>query len=244
MKTDSIIKSIIDAVKLKDELKGVKCVYSKSRSIAQNPVCSFTLCIGLGKAQYNRNAENSGSEFTTEIKLCLLAPLGAGGKRLSEMSLWVAEAIREALNVSRITVSEPGCFDEVSTLYSDIAVILEDVSLAGADCKLYINSDLAEGIVIFEAESITSTEKKPELLKGYRTIETSTEYHIKIKSTKPLKTSESFELKAEYESFTEVYSGCCVTKLQRELTKSGNAGFIYNVTAYSFSFTEKEVQDE
>ncbi|MBR3987852.1 MAG: hypothetical protein IKK10_00930 [Clostridia bacterium] len=245
MKTDSIIKAIVNAVKSKEELSGVACVYSRNRNAAENPVCSFTLCIGIGKSEYNSQYSNSTFGFTTEVKLCLLAPTGAGGKRLSEMSQWVAEAINESLRISRIEISEPRYLDTSGTLFTDIVIKVEDVNVTDAGCQLYVDDALFNGLVSFEVASTAAVEKKPELLNGYRISDTGkTDFNIKLKTKMFLKIHGSSELKFDFGNFTEVYCGCCVSKLNRVQTQSGEVTFIYDITAESMTFFEKEVQDE
>jgi len=245
MKIQSVVNSIISAVKSKDELKGVNCIYSLSPDIAENPLCAFTLCIALGKAQYKSDETTRGSSFLTEVKLSLLAPSGAGGKRLSEVALWVCEAIRESLSVSLITVSEPKVLSTSSALYSDISVTVEDVSFEDSDFDIYVNGVFAEGVVLFEAESIYATEKKAELLKGYRETKTGDcEYILKLTSLKSLKNTDILRVKADYKDFEEVYLDCSVLKCRREINKSGEVSFCYTVRAQNMERTYKEVQSE
>ncbi len=245
MKTDSIIKNIINAVKSKEELSGVTCIYSNSRDTAENPVCSFTLCIGIGKSEYKSASSDSDFGFTAEVKLCLLAPSGAGGKRLSEISQWVAEAIGEAVNVSRIEISEPQYTDTSSTLFTDILLKVEGVSVAEAGCQFYIDDTLFNDVVSFEAESTAETEKKPELLNGYSIYYTGKKgYSIKLKTKRFLKVGESFELRLEYSDCQEVYYGCVVSKLKRVQTRSGEVTFSYDAEAEDMKLLQKEVQDE
>ncbi len=234
MTPESIIKCIVRAVKSKEELKCVTCVYSDARDMAQNPVCSFTLCMGLGRVKYSKNHDSASPEFLTSIKLSLLAPLGAGGKRLTEVAMWITEAVREALNVSLIEVSEPRFIDTSSTLYSDITVTVEEVSLADTSCKVYINSAEAEGIISYEIESAELTEKEPQLLNGYTVVNTSSKEHfIKLKTKSLLKLSDAFELKLSFENYSEVYKACKLNKVSRELTKWGNMSFTYEIIAES-----------
>lgn len=245
MKTDNIIKSIVDAVKSKDELACVTCVYSHSRDIAENPVCSFTLCIGLGKAKYAKNPDSSSPDFTTEVKLCLLAPSGAGGKRLSEVSLWIAEAIRENLSISSLEVSEPEYNETSSTLFADIKVTVEDVSLADTVCHLYIDGVKTEGVVSFEIESAELTEKHPQLLNGYTPSKTGAEeFFIKLKTQSFLKLSDEAELRFGFGAYDEVYSGCSISKIKRELSRWGNLCFTFDITAKSCELVVKEVQND
>lgn len=244
MKTDSIMKSILKAVKSKEELKAVTCVYSKSRDFASNPVCSFTLCVGIGKAEYYYNPDDSGSQFTTEVSLCLLAPSGAGGKRLSEMSLWIAEAIKDQLSVRSIKVSEPKYNDTSSTLFADISVTVEDVSLADIPCRMYVDGEYLEGLVSFESESKEVYEEKQELLNG-GTYKTGDIYYLlKLKTQRPLKPYDGFELRFESDGYEEVYSSCSVNKAQRELSKYGDMSFCYDITAKGLILSGNEVQDE
>lgn len=241
MKPDSIIKSIVRAVKSKEELGSVVCVYSDSRETAQNPICSFTLCMGLGRIKYSKDFDTNRPGFLTAIKLSLLAPSGAGGKRLTEVAMWITEAIRESLSVSLIEVTEPRYIDTSSTLYADITVTIEDESLAeDSACEIYADEVLAEEIISYCVESTENYERQPELLKGYTlTNNGEKEYCIKIKSRKPLKIGDVFTLKFYFDGYREVYENCRVKKLNRELSKWGNLSYSYEITAES-----TEVQSE
>lgn len=242
MKFDSIIKSIVSAVKSKEDLQGVTCIYSNSRNISENPVCSFTLCLGLGRVKYAENPNRLANEFSTEIKMCLLAPTGAGGKQLSEVSWQIAEAIRENLSISAIEISEPSYNGTSSTLFADIAVTVEDLSLADTTCDFYINGEKTEGIVSFEIQSTELKEKEPELLNGYIYSSSGAEsFFVELKTSGFLNISDESELEFSYESYSEKYSRCCVIKIKRELSRWGNLSFTYEITAESSELTMKEV---
>ncbi len=246
MKPDSIIKGIVDAVKSKEELKGVSCVYSHSREFSQNPVCAFTLCLGVGKTRFEKNPDDSLPQFSTEIKLCLLAPSGAGGKRLSEMSLWISEAIRENLSVSVIEVGSPQFNSTNSALFADIKVVVEDTSLAETVCGLYIDGSKEQGLTLFEIESADKLSEEGKLLAGYSLAETGkTDFAIKLKTTRLLKIkAEEFELRLECEGFYEEYKGCRVNKVTRNLSQWGSLSFTYDIKSKSMELFEEEVQGE
>lgn len=241
MKPDSIIKSIVSAVKSKEELGSVVCVYSDSRETAQNPICSFTLCLGIGRIKYSKDSDTNRPGFLTTIKLSLLAPSGAGGKRLTEVAMWITEAIRESLSVNFIEVSEPEVIEASSTLYSDITVTIEDESLAeDSACEIYADEVLAEGIISYCVESTETYEKHPELLKGYKLINSGEkEVLIKLKTESSLKIGEVFTLEFCFDGYREVYKNCRVKKLNRELSKWGNLSYSYEIMAES-----AEVQSE
>lgn len=228
MKPDNVMKAIAAAVKSKEELRGVVCVYKNKRTQAQNPVSSFTLCIEPGKSKYTKYTESEPSLYT-EIKLCLLAPLGAGGKRLSERGFWIFEAIKESVSVSSVEVCEPRYNDTNSTLYSDITVTIEDISTEESNYGIYIDGNLAEGLVSFEVESAELTEKKGELLNGYTFEKTGyKDFLIKLKTRSPMEFSEVFTIKV---SENEIYEKCRVHKALRELSKWGNLNFTYIIRA-------------
>ena len=235
MKPDSIIKSIVCAVKSKEELKSVTCVYADSRDTAQNPVCSFTLCLGLGRLKYSKDSDTDSHKLLTAVKLSLLAPTGAGGKRLTEVAMWITEAISESLSVSLIEVTEPRFIDTSSTLYSDITVTVEDEDLDNDSvCRLYADGNLAKGIVSFSMEGTVPYEKQPELLNGYRLIKSGeSELFIKIKTESLLKIGEVFELMFSLEDYREVYKNCRIKKLDRQLSRYGNLSFYYEIIAES-----------
>lgn len=235
MKPDTIIKSIVAAVKSKEELSSVVCVYSDSREVAQNPVCAFTLCMGLHRVKYSRNPDSSSPDFLTSVKLSLLAPAGAGGKRLTEVAMWITDAIRENLSVSLIEVTDPRYIDTSSTLYSDITVTVEDVSIAeDASCELYIDGKKAEGIISYTIESSAVYEKQPELLNGYSLADSGEkQYLIKLKTKRILNLGDGFSLVFSTENYRESFLNCKVKKINRELTKWGNLSFAYEITAES-----------
>lgn len=246
MKPDSILKTIVNAVKAKEELQGVVCKYADSRDFAQNPVCNFTLCLGVGKVRFVKDADSASPEFSTDFNLCLLAPSGAGGKRLSEMSQWVGEAIRESVSVSSLEIGAAEFNDTSATLYSDITVTVEDTSLADAECDLLISGVRIEDLISFEIESSEETEKCGQLLNGYSFEETGTaQYLISLKTSGPLfRRGSGFTVQIDYESTREVFRGCKINKAKRELNKLGNVSFSYEITAESYEFSEKEVQSE
>ena len=246
MKPDSIIKGIVDAVKAKKELSGVSCVYAYSREFSQNPVCAFTLCLGVGKTRFEKNPDSASPLFCTEINLCLLAPSGAGGKRLSEVSMWISEAIRESLSVNSIEVESPKFNSTNSTLFADIKVVVEDTSLAEAVCGLYIDGTKEQGLILFEIESDDNLEKEGKLLSGYSFAETGkTGFTIKLKTARLLKTrADEFELRLDYDGFCEEYRSCRVNKITRGLSQWGSLSFTYDIKAKSMELFEKEVQDD
>ncbi len=234
MKPDNVIKSIARAVKSKEELKCVTCVYADTRDIAQNPVCSFTLCLGLNRIKYSKNPDSLSPEILTSVKLSLLAPLGAGGKRLTDVAMLITEAVKEALNVSLIEVSEPRFIETSSTMYSDITVTVEEISLADASCEIYLDSVKAEGVISYEIDSSVITEKEPQLLKGYTIVNTDAEeYNIKLKAKSFFNLSDTFELKLSFEKYSEVYKACRVSKISQELSKWGNRSFTYYIVSES-----------
>lgn len=246
MKPDSILKEIVKAVKSKEELKGVRCVYSHNREFAQNPVCAFTLCLGVGKSRFEKNPDSSNPQYSTEFNLCLLAPNGAGGKRLSEMALWISEAIRESLDVNLVEVGSSQFNSTDSALFTDIKVVVEDTSLADTVCDLYIDGAFAEGLLLFEIESSERLIKEGSLLAGYSFTDSgSKEYSIMLKTSKLLNVkSEGFVLKLEYDDFYEEYEGCRINKITRNLSQWGSLSFTYDIKAQSMKLCEKEVQDE
>lgn len=246
MKPDSILKTIVEAVKAKEELQGVVCKYADSRDFAQNPVCGFTLCLGVGKTKYQKSSDSSNPELTTELKLCLLAPSGAGGKRLSEMAQWIGETIRECVTVSSLEICEAKFNDVSSTLYSDITVIVEDTSLGDTACNLLISGVPVEDVISFEAESSGLTQKQGKLLNGYSFEETgSKEYLINLKTRGPLfRRAAGFTVQISYTSLREVYRDCKIHRSKRELSKWGNLSFSYEITAESYELFENGVQYE
>jgi len=232
MKPDIVMKDIAAAVKSKAELSSVVCIYSNKREISQNPVCSFTLSIGLGKSKYLKNYEGSEPEISTEFKLCLLAPFGAGGKRVSEVALWISEAIRENLSVSSIEIQEPQYNETNASLFCDIKVTVEDISVADTACSVYTDDALVQNVVSFEIESEELLEKCPSLLNGYSYENTGKNgFFIKLQTRTALKLSDTFTLKLCFENSKEIYKECKVSHVTRELSKWGNLRFSYEIKA-------------
>lgn len=233
MKSENIIKRIVSAVKSRDELKCVTCIYADSRVTAQNPVCNFTLCIGLHRIKYSRNPDTRNSELLTTIKLRLLAPSGAGGKRLCEMAVWISEAIRENLNVSFIEVTDPRFIDTSTTLYSDITVTVADENSENDFGEIYIDG-VEERVVSCVVESTELSEKRPQLLNGY-TVSNSgkKEIFIKLESKTALRFRENSDVMICTGDYKEILRNCRVKKAYRRITEFGALSFTYEIIAES-----------
>lgn len=243
MKPETILKNIVKVIRESDELQGVACKYADSRSFASNPVSCFTLCLGVGKIKFERHTESSSPDFFTELDLCLLAPSGAGGKRLSEVALRIGESIRENISVSSLEIGEAR-FNEVSSiLFCDIKVTVEDTSLSDTVCRFLVSGVDIEDIISFEIESNGETAKRAQLLNGY--IYEETGYVINLKTAGPLfRRGSGFTVQIDYESLREVYRNCKIQQVKRQLSDSSGLSFSYEITAESCELSEKEVQSE
>lgn len=232
MKPEKIINSIVSAVKSKEELRMINCMHSESREIARNPVCGFTLCLGLNNIKYNKNPDTAALQYLTSVKLSLLAPSGAGGKHLSEIAWQISEAIREKLDVNHIEVSEPKHIETSHTMFCEIFITVEDIEISDTINRIYINSVLEEKVISYEIESVALTEKIPELLKGYKQINTGRkEYTIKLKTESPIEFTDVFELGLKFDDYGAIYRNCMVKKVAEELSKWGLISFSYHIVA-------------
>lgn len=242
MTPDGILDKIVTAIKEKDELMGVVCKYGNSRNFASNPVTAFTLCLSVGKTKLERNSESFASDYSSEFDLCLLAPSGAGGKRLSEVALWIGEAIREKVAVSALEISSAKFNDISNTLFCDIKVTVEDVSPLDRVCRFLISGVSVDDIVSFEIDTCETTGKRAELLNGLSVVDKG--YLMKLKTASPLfRRGLGFSVQVDYEKHTETYRECEIKKEKRCMSGT-NISFSYEITAESCEYSEKEVQDE
>lgn len=229
MRPQEIINRIVKAVKSADELSNVTCVYSDSREVSENPVCGFTLCIGTGKVKFKKTDNNIDSIKT---EMCLLAPTGAGGKRLSEVSLWIAEAIKGSIKDATIEVSEPRYNEVTAVLYTDIALWVEHESLLSDACTFYIDDVLVDKVVEIAVESSELAEKVPVLLNGYHFEKSKCVFYtISFTTEESLRIRETSEIKLCFEDYCEIYSGCVPGNAKKIIDKSGAVKYKYCVYA-------------
>lgn len=233
MKPDSVLKSIVTAIRSREELSSVVCVYSDSREVAENPLCSFTLCLGLGRFKYTKESDTNIPEFFTSVKLSLLAPSGAGGKRLTEVAMWIAEAVRENLSVSLIEISEPKTIETCSVLCTDITIIVKDeITDEVSSCEVYIDGEKAECVISFDAENELTFEKHPELLNGYKFVPVNkNECSVRLKAKEILNLRNVFVLTLVADGYRETYKNCRVKRMNRQFNSWGSFSADYEITA-------------
>lgn len=231
MKPDLIMKKIAEAVKAKEELSAVVCRYSESKETAPNPVCGFTLCLGVDKSGFVRNSDNS-FDYNCSIKLCLLAPSGAGGKRLLEVAQWIIEAVRECVEVESAQVSGAKFNSDKHNIYCDILVAVKETQeKTESELKLRINGEALEGVVSAQAQSVEEVKKKGQLLNGYTEVRKEG-YILSITTDIPLKAFDSlFEVEFDFGGFTEIYEGAEIREYTHKITSTGGHNFIYEIKA-------------
>lgn len=229
LKPDVIMKKIAEAVKAREELASVVCRYTESTDTLPNPVCAFTLFFGTGKSGFVRNSDNSLKE-TLCVKLCLLAPTGAGGKRLGEMAQWVAEAVRGCVNAEALQITETRIRENTNSLYREILVEIEESVTESQKSFLRINGKDVEGFVSAQVQSVEETEKKGQLLNGY-TVVCKEDFLLSITTSYPLRFYHIAEIELGFNEPVEVYEGIEIIKSSHKITSEGNHSFVYEIKA-------------
>ena len=235
----NLFSSIAKAVKAKEELSMVTCIYADRREISQNPVCGFTLAFEAGAKRYINATENSVKKEITEVKLCLLAPSGAGGKRLAEVSEWIAQAIRESEcddECSEIVISSPSYNETSSVLYTDITVSFSREVLAEPETIVFVNGAAVEKLVSFSAERKENIQKgEGELLNGYTSADMFY-YSLNLSAEVPLKNiSGEFTLKLKASETVEEYRKCKVDTYNCKYISGDKMIFGYSITSFEKS---------
>jgi len=229
MRPQEIINRIVKAVNSAEELSNVTCVYSDSREVSENPVCGFTLCIGTGKVKIKSSVDCLDSIKT---EMCLLAPTGAGGKRLSEVSLWIAEAVKNEIKDATIEISEPRYNEVTAVLYTDIALWVEHESLLSDACACYIDDALVDKVLEVAVESSELSEKVPVLLNGYSFEKSKAVFYVLSFTTEEsLRIRDTSEIKLCFEDYCEIYSKCVLGNAKKIIDKSGAVKYKYCVYA-------------
>ena len=246
MKPDNLLEKVKAAVKSREELQGVVCRYKYSRDVSSNPVCAFTLFLGMGKTKVANSADGLDVTREKEIKLCLLAPVGAGGKRLYEMACWVGEAIKEELSVNSIEVGEVKCEDTNNSLYSDIVVRIDDSQDIGENFGVFVSGIKLEDVISVEVKSDESFEKKGSLLNGYSLRAKSVvEHRIALKMKVPLfRYGSSFTLTIEDGDRRDTYSDCVAVNSAKTYLASNEVCYCYNIVSYKAEVGYRGVEDE
>ncbi len=250
MKSDNLPEIVKTAVKSREELQGVVCKYMDSRDFASNPVCAFTLCIGMGKTRFTNSSDGLDVTSEKEIKLCLLAPSGAGGKRLYEVACWISEAVKEVLTVSSVEIGEVKFQNTNSTLYLDIVIKVEETEKAdasqdnGREFEIVVSGMVLEGVVSIEVNSDV-VEKRGQLLNGYRLAEKSmVEYRIALKMEVPLfRYGSSFTLEIRNPDKRDIYSECIAVNSKKTYLSSGEVSYCYDIISYDFEEKHRGVDD-
>ena len=229
----SLFESIAKAIKSKDELSMVTCIYSNSREISQNPVCGFTLSFEAGKTRHINATQDSEIKEIAEVKLCLLAPLGAGGKRLCEVAEWIAEAIRDDGSsevYTEIVISKPSYNETASVLSTDITVIYSREAVSEPEIKFYVDGIYIDRMVSFSAERKVKTEKLDEqLLNGCSTVDM-VYYSLKLSVEVPLKNiSGEFNLRIDSPEGTEEYKRCTIKSFNHKYLATDKMIYSYDI---------------
>ena len=238
MEYNALYQAIVKAIRSKEELSSVTCIYGNRREVSQNPVCGFTLSFEIGKSKFTSKTDTSSQKNVTEVKLCLLAPSGAGGKRLTEVASWIVQAVREQssyFQYSEITVGSPN-YDESSAILSlDITIVYSEEAMSDSKNLVIIDGFLVEDLISFKAQSKERTEKgEGELLNGYSTTRISY-YEISLTSGSFLELPEkgfTIRLRADRD---ETYSGCSLDSFRRELNDTDKIVYSYEITATELS---------
>ncbi len=231
---NTLFDLISEAVKSKEELSMVTCIYSGRREISQNPVCGFTLVFEAGAKRYINAAENSDRREVAEVKLCLLAPSGAGGKRLAEVADWIAQAVKENKafeEYSEIIISKPSYNETSAVLSTDIIVSFSRIAVTDPDTMVFIDGKYVERMVSFSVESKENSEKEGELLNGY-SFDDKVCYSINLSAEVPLRNvSGEFVLRLRASETTEEYRGCRVKSYSCKYISKNKMLFSYSITA-------------
>lgn len=239
MSYSSLFDSVAKAVKAKEELSMVTCIYSNRREISQNPVCGFTLAFEAGKTRHINATDISERKVITEVKLCLLAPSGAGGKRLCEVAEWIAQAVRESKSYeeySEIVISEPSYNETSSVLSTEIIVSFSREALSDPKTMVFVGGIYVERMVSFSAESKEKVEKEGELLNGY-SFAKKVYYSISLSAEVPLKNiSEKFDLMLRAPEGVEEYKDCEVEFYKQKYLSADKVLYSYDIIA-----TEKSI---
>ncbi len=246
MKYDNLLEKVKTAVKSRDELQGVVCKYKDSRDFAANPVSAFTLCLGMGKTKLTNFADGLDLTYEKEIKLCLLAPNGAGGKRLYEMACWVGEAVKESLAVSSIEIGEVKFQGVNNSLYADIVVKVKDSVPCEESFDVYVSGVKLEDVISIEVKSSDNFEKKGQLLNGYSlSAKSAIEYGITLKMKVPLfRYGSSFTLVIEHADRRDTYSECVTVNSTKIYLSSGEVCYCYDLVSYKYEEKYRGVEDE
>lgn len=244
MKSDDLLKKVKTAVKSCDELQGIVCKYKDSRDFAANPVSAFTLCLGMGKTKLTNSADGLDVTCEKEIKLCLLAPSGAGGKRLYEMACWVGEALRNALSVSSIEIGEVKFQGVNNSLYADIVVKVKDSEPYEESFDVYVSGVKMEDLISIEVSN-EGYEKTGRLLGGYSLEKKDdVEYLITLKMKVPLfRYGSSFTLAIDYESNRDTYWDCVAVNSKKSYLSSGDVLYSYDLISYRFEESYRGVEN-
>lgn len=252
MTADELIKKIVSLLKNQSLLHGFTYINKNRRELSQNPVAGFTLCIGVGKVvRANRPTLKIKVRNLTEVTLSLVAPVKVGGNELSRKALCIVDALKSsdlAGNLSDIEVKAPVFDENLCTLYTDITASFEDVIYGEAELcniKLTVNGQAVTGIKQFEAVHSNLSEVREELLNGKTYVPSeSGEYTLSIISSSALNLPKNtFEIVVSDENCTEYYSGCVLSKFEKEMDSDGVMSYIYAVIATGYSVSGNEVQN-
>ncbi len=231
----SLFDSVAKAIKKKEELSMVTCVYAHRREISQNPVCGFTLAFEAGAKRYADASETVGRKEITEVKLCLLAPSGAGGKRLAECAEWISQAIRESEcddECSEIVISSPSYNETASVLYTDITVSFLKEYLSEPETVVLINDENVERLVSFSAErKVRSQQGEGELLNGQSFVDVFY-YSVNLSAEIPLKNlTGEFTLRLKTSEAEEEYRRCRIDSYSCKYLSGNKMIFSYSITS-------------
>lgn len=242
MKPQKLLEAVRAAVTAKDELQGIVCKYGNARSFAASPVGCFILCFSIAKTDYKKEADYASARICTRLKLCLLAPQGAGGKRLSEIALLVGEAIRESISGISVEIGEVKHNEISNTLYSDISV--EEAS-EDKVCRVSISGVTLKNVISLKIESDELLSKKGQLLNGFVYEEKKCQgYFITLRIAEVLfRNSNGFSLQINQGAKSEVYTDCKVLGSNRELSEDGEFSFVYRLRASTCRIYENGVQN-
>lgn len=239
MEYNALYKSIVKAIKAKEELMGVTCIYANRREISQNPVCGFTLTFEIAESKYTSKTDTSAQKNITKVKLCLLAPSGAGGKRLSETAAQITQAIREQssfFQYSEIITGKP-VYDASSAILSlDISVIYEEEALSDPKNMVIIDGFWVENLIYFKAQRKERTEKgEGELLNGYASSKIFY-YEIEFSSSSFVDLPDKgFTVRLRAADRDETYSQCSLEAFIRELKEKDKTIYTYKIMAQMLS---------
>lgn len=242
MKPEKIFADITGAIKAEESLNGVVCKYAYSMDFSSNPICNFTLCLSLGKSEYE-NDNSLISKQLTEVKLCLLAPNGAGGKALSQTAYKIAQTLKASLSVKSVKIGEVKHNEVNNTLYTDISVTVCESYIEESDFGVRISGVPLDNVHTLKVQSEELFEEVGQLLNG-KTLrkKEKEEYTLSLKLTGELFRNESgFSLEICHKEGIEAYGDCKIISIDRELSSEGVLLFGYKLKSCERKVYKNEV---